>query len=73
MAQNSARLTWSSEEVDAKLKTIMENAFQACYEVGTDYTPGFKGGEGLPSLVVGANISGFIKVADAMKLQGDWW
>lgn len=70
MAQNSARLTWTPAEVDAKLKTIMENAYQACFDVGTEYSP--KGGK-LPSLVVGANISGFIKVADAMKAQGDWW
>lgn len=73
MAQNSARLSWTSAEVDAKLKSIMENAFQACFDVGSEYTPGFQGSSGLPSLVVGANISGFIKVADAMKLQGDWW
>ncbi|KAF8324115.1 NADP-specific glutamate dehydrogenase [Clavulina sp. PMI_390] len=74
MAQNSARLTWTSAEVDAKLKSIMENAFQACFDVGSEYTPGYeKGTAKLPSLVVGANISGFIKVADAMKLQGDWW
>lgn len=48
----------------------MENAYKACFDVGSEYTaPGGK----LPSLVVGANISGFIKVADAMRLQGDWW
>lgn len=69
MAQNSSRLTWTSEEVDAKLKSIMENCFQACFDTGSEYTSG----SGLPSLVVGANISGFIKVADAMKAQGDWW
>lgn len=73
MAQNSARLTWTPAEVDAKLVGIMENAYQACYEVGSEYTPGYVAGKGLPSLVVGANISGFIKVADAMKAQGDWW
>ena len=70
MAQNSARLTWTAEEVDAKLKSIMENAYNACFDVGLEHTaPGGK----LPSLVVGANISGFKKVADAMRLQGDWW
>jgi len=70
MAQNSQRLTWSSEEVDGKLKDIMTNAFKACYETGLEYgaTQG-----GLPSLVVGANISGFIKVANAMRDHGDWW
>jgi len=70
MAQNSARLTWTAEEVDAKLKSTMENAYHACFDVGLEHTaPGGK----LPSLVVGANISGFKKVADAMRLQGDWW
>ena len=73
MAQNSARLTWTPAEVDTKLKNIMETAYQACYDTGSEYTPGFTAGNGLPSLVVGANISGFIKVADAMKAQGDWW
>ena len=70
MAQNSQRLMWTSEEVDGKLKDIMTNAFNACYETGKEYsdTEG-----GLPSLVVGANISGFIKVANAMRDHGDWW
>lgn len=70
MAQNSQRLMWSSEEVDGKLKDIMTNAFNACYETGKEYS-GSEGG--LPSLVVGANISGFIKVANAMRDHGDWW
>ncbi|QRW25907.1 glutamate dehydrogenase (NAD+) [Rhizoctonia solani] len=69
MAQNSQRLTWSSEEVDSKLKDIMTNCFNACYETGKEYSTS----EGLPSLVVGANISGFIKVANAMRDHGDWW
>ncbi|CCO33632.1 glutamate dehydrogenase (NADP+) [Rhizoctonia solani AG-1 IB] len=69
MAQNSQRLTWSSEEVDGKLKDIMTNCFNACYETGKEYGTS----QELPSLVVGANISGFIKVADAMRDHGDWW
>lgn len=61
MAQNSARLTWAPADVDAKLNSIMENAYNACFETGKQY--GGSGQEGvLPSLVVGANISGFIKV-----------
>ncbi|KAH7337629.1 putative glutamate dehydrogenase [Rhizoctonia solani] len=69
MAQNSQRLTWSSEEVDGKLKDIMTNCFNACYETGREYGTS----QSLPSLVVGANISGFIKVANAMRDHGDWW
>ncbi|KAJ1301106.1 hypothetical protein OPQ81_003522 [Rhizoctonia solani] len=69
MAQNSQRLTWTSEEVDSKLKDIMTNCFNACYETGKQYGTS----QGLPSLVVGANISGFIKVANAMRDHGDWW
>ncbi|CAE6501280.1 unnamed protein product [Rhizoctonia solani] len=69
MAQNSQRLTWSREEVDGRLKGIMANCFNACYETGKEYSTS----QGLPSLVVGANISGFIKVANAMRDHGDWW
>lgn len=63
MSQNSARLAWSAEEVDAKLKTIMVNIFNASYSAAEKY--GEKG-----NLVMGANIAGFLKVADAMKWQG---
>ena len=70
MAQNSARLTWTSEEVDEKLKGIMAECYKICYETGAMYAPG-KGK--LPSLVAGANIAGFKKVADASKAQGDWF
>ena len=59
MAQNSARLTWAPVEVDAKLKSIMENCYEQCFDTGKEYTAA--GGK-VPSLVVGANISGFIKV-----------
>ncbi|KAF2166897.1 hypothetical protein M409DRAFT_22949 [Zasmidium cellare ATCC 36951] len=71
MAQNSARLKWTSEEVDEKLKGIMEACFKNCLETAKEYVPS---GEGeLPSLVAGANIAGAIKVFAAMKDQGDWW
>ena len=72
MAQNSQRLKWSAEEVDEKLKGIMQNCFENCLETAKKYVP--KGGdEELPSLVAGGNIAGFSKVAAAMKDQGDWW
>ena len=63
MSQNSERLSWTFEEVDAKLKTIMVNIFHNAYNASKEY-----GSEG--NLVVGANIAGFLKVADAMKWQG---
>jgi len=69
MAQNSARLNWTPEEVDAKLKDIMVTCYKTCRETGEKYST--KGA--IPSLVAGANIAGFIKVADAMRDQGDWW
>ena len=63
MAQNSMRLSWTFEEVDAKLKEIMTNIFNASKEAAKEY-----GSEG--NYVVGANIAGFLKVADAMMSQG---
>ncbi|KAG7192089.1 uncharacterized protein KQ657_002449 [Scheffersomyces spartinae] len=69
MAQNSHRVRWTSEEVDEKLKNIMSNCFDSCYATALKYTAA-KDGE-LPSLLKGANIAGFIKVADAMFDQGD--
>ncbi|MED3624964.1 NADP-specific glutamate dehydrogenase [Neobacillus thermocopriae] len=63
MAQNSQRLSWSFEEVDAKLHQIMVNIYQNCVKAADEY--GFPG-----NLVVGANIAGFTKVADAMIAQG---
>lgn len=71
MAQNSHRIVWTAEEVDGKLKDIMVNCFNNCYETASKYTA--ESGSALPSLVMGANVAGFIKVADAMKDQGDWW
>ncbi|KAG9120212.1 hypothetical protein FRC07_004376 [Ceratobasidium sp. 392] len=72
MAQNSQRLTWSTEEVDGKLKDIMTNAFNSCYNTGKEYG-GNDSELDIPSLVTGANICGFIKVANAMRDHGDWW
>jgi glutamate dehydrogenase (NADP+) len=71
MAQNSQRLTWTTQEVDEKLKGIMENAFRSGVETAEKYVTA-KEGE-LPSLVAGSNIAGFVKVAQAMHDQGDWW
>jgi glutamate dehydrogenase (NADP+) len=63
MSQNSARLSWSFEEVDQKLKTIMENIFAQADAAAEKY--------GHPkNYVVGANIAGFTKVADTMLAQG---
>ncbi len=63
MSQNSERLSWTFEEVDAKLKTIMVNIFHNLDAAAKEY-----GAEG--DYVVGANIAGFLKVADAMQAQG---
>ncbi|KAH0543617.1 hypothetical protein FGG08_002055 [Glutinoglossum americanum] len=71
MAQNSARLSWTTEEVDDKLKSIMENCFKNGLETAKEYA---EPGEGVfPSLVAGSNIAGFKKVVAAMHDQGDWW
>ncbi|KAL3427914.1 nadp-specific glutamate dehydrogenase [Phlyctema vagabunda] len=71
MAQNSQRVPWTSEEVDGKLKLIMEEAFKNGLETAKKYV---KASEGeFPSLVAGSNIAGFVKVAAAMHDQGDWW
>nr|MCR5078582.1 NADP-specific glutamate dehydrogenase [Bacilli bacterium] len=63
MSQNSERLSWSKEEVFAKLQGIMENIFDMCYKTSCEY--GEKG-----NLLFGANLAGFVKVADAMLAQG---
>ena len=63
MSQNSERLSWTFEEVDAKLEGIMKSIYKAASEAAVEY--GQKG-----NLVMGANIAGFKKVADAMKWQG---
>ena len=63
MSQNSMRYSWSAEEVDAKLKDIMKNIYESSVAAAKEY-----GMEG--DLVAGANIAGFIKIAEAMKAQG---
>ena len=63
MSQNSERLSWTSEEVDARLHAIMENIHQNCVKYGTE-------ADGYVNYVKGANIAGFMKVAKAMMAQG---
>ena len=63
MSQNSLRLSWTFEEVDARLKDIMKNIYANAAQAAETY--GMKG-----NLVAGANIAGFTKVADAMLAQG---
>ena len=63
MSQNSERLSWTAEEVDAKLKGIMANIFKASIQAANEYGLG-------DDLVAGANIACFLKVAEAMKAQG---
>lgn len=63
MSQNSIRLSWTFEEVDEKLHNIMRNIYKSCAEAAEEV--------GMPgNLVVGANVAGFKKVADAMIAQG---
>ena len=62
MSQNSMRINWSREEVDTKLHSIMKNIHEACVNHGEE--------NGSVNYVKGANIAGFIKVADAMLDQG---
>jgi glutamate dehydrogenase/leucine dehydrogenase len=63
MTQNSERISWSAEEVDAKLHYIMENIHENCVKYGTEP-------DGYVNYVKGANIAGFMKVANAMMAQG---
>ena len=63
MSQNSLRLSWTFEEVDARLKDIMKNIFHSAYDASKEC-----GVEG--NLMVGANVAGFLKVAQAMLAQG---
>ncbi len=63
MAQNSMRLTWSAKKVDQRLQVIMQTIHKVCLDTAADY--------GKPqNYVVGANIGGFLKVAEAMLAQG---
>ena len=71
MAQNSQRLSWTGEEVDARLKGIMEACFKNGLDTAKEYVEPAEGE--FPSLVAGSNIAGFKKVAAAMFDQGDWW
>ncbi|MEG0617278.1 MAG: NADP-specific glutamate dehydrogenase, partial [Oscillospiraceae bacterium] len=63
MSQNSLRLAWSFEEVDERLQGIMKGIFHNAYNASKDC-----GADG--NLMVGANVAGFIKVADCMLAQG---
>jgi glutamate dehydrogenase (NADP+) len=63
MSQNSLRLSWTAQEVDEKLKSIMLNIHASCVQYGTEK-------DGYIDYVKGANIAGFVKVADAMLAQG---
>lgn len=71
MAQNSSRESWTSEKVDQRLHQIMENCFNLGLKTAKEYVKTPEGA--LPSLLAGSNIAGFIKVAEAMHDQGDWW
>ena len=63
MSQNSLRLNWTATEVDQKLRQIMNNIHEQCVQYGTEE-------DGFVNYVKGANIAGFVKVADAMLNQG---
>ncbi|MNT19562.1 NAD(P)-specific glutamate dehydrogenase [compost metagenome] len=62
MSQNSIRTQWGTEEVDSRLKTIMESIHETCLKYGKE--------SDFVNYLKGANIGGFIKVANAMKAQG---
>jgi len=63
MSQNAMRLSWSRDEVDARLLQIMQDIHSACLQYG-------RREDGTVSYVDGANVAGFVKVADAMLAQG---
>ena len=63
MSQNSLRLSWTREEVDSRLQTIMKDIHETCVKYG-------KENDGYIDYVKGANIGGFVKIADAMMAQG---
>ncbi|MCL1854364.1 MAG: NADP-specific glutamate dehydrogenase [Clostridia bacterium] len=64
MSQNSQRLSWTAEEVDEKLKGIMKGIFQKCAEAASQYA------DKPTNYAAGANVAGFLKVAEAMMAQG---
>jgi glutamate dehydrogenase (NADP+) len=63
MSQNSMRYNWTAEEVDKKLHNIMLDIHAACVKYGTQE-------DGYVDYVKGANVAGFVKIADAMMAQG---
>ena len=63
MSQNSERLSWTAEEVDNYLKRIMNDIHENCVKYGTQ-------ADGYINYVKGANVAGFMKVANAMMAQG---
>ena len=63
MTQNSMRLSWTRQEVDDRLKLIMKTIHKVCMDTAEAYDHPF-------NYVVGANVAGFVKVADAMLDQG---
>ena len=63
MSQNSLRITWTREEVDQRLRKIMSDIHDSCIKFG-------KQDDGYIDYVKGANIAGFVKIADAMLAQG---
>jgi glutamate dehydrogenase (NADP+) len=63
MSQNSLRISWTKEEVDQRLFKIMSDIHESCVKYGTN-------SDGYIDYVRGANIAGFVKVADAMLSQG---
>jgi glutamate dehydrogenase (NADP+) len=63
MAQNSMRLSWPRDEVDARLKQIMKSIHRTCLDAAAEYGAG-------QNYLVGANIAGFTKVVNAMLDQG---
>ena len=64
-SQNALRISWSRDEVDQRLQTIMNDIHGKCVEYGDEY-----GSDGVVDYVAGANIAGFVKVADAMLAYG---
>jgi glutamate dehydrogenase (NADP+) len=65
MTQNAQRLPWTRDEVDARLRSIMADIHTNCVRYGDN-------GSGGTDYVRGANVAGFVKVADAMLAQGVW-
>eukprot|EP00123_Amoebidium_parasiticum_P014380 comp22470_c0_seq1/m.33853 comp22470_c0_seq1/g.33853 ORF comp22470_c0_seq1/g.33853 comp22470_c0_seq1/m.33853 type:complete len:456 (-) comp22470_c0_seq1:505-1872(-) len=73
MAQNSQRQSWTREQVDERLKGIMASIYNAGFETAKMYERTEGKTKTLPSLLVGSNVAGFKKVAEAMHSMGEWW